>query len=622
MSEVTKPRDPNVSPEEELVPEDDAIIGVAMKWSIIAVVGLGIVIGIIALLSRDNIEPEKIIDRDKIRTPDKLAQDTEAMPAVAFKDMTSAAGIDFVHNSGARGKKLLPETMGGGCAFFDFNNDGAQDLLLVNSTNWPGEGAGEPVPTTQLYQNDGKGNFTNVTKQAGFELNIYGLGNAVGDFDNDGDVDVFIAALGPNVMMRNNGDGTFTNITDTAGVAGEANRWSSSAGFFDYDNDGKLDLFVCNYVEWSPEIDIELATSLNGIDRAYGPPTNYKGTQSYLYHNNGDGTFEDVSEKAGIHVNNPARGEPIGKALAVTFVDVDSDGWLDIFVANDTVQNFVFRNKGDGTFSEEGARAGVAFDNMGSATGAMGMDVADYRNDGTIAIAIGNFANESSSLFAQQPNQAWQFADVAGAEGFGSPSRLRLSFGVFFFDYDLDGRVDLFQANGHLEDEIQETQPSQTYKQPAQLFWNCGPDGRACFALVPDEKAGDLVEPIVGRGASFADIDGDGDLDVLITQTGARPLLLVNEQALHHNWLRIKLVGTKANRDAIGARIELTADGHTQRKQVMPTRSYLSQVELPVTFGLGTSEKVESLRVIWPGGAVQEVAVPSVNTVLTVTQSE
>jgi len=622
VSDATKPHEPEFIPEEELVPEDDAIIGVAAKWSLIAVIGLGAAIGVIYLVTRDRVEPPKVIERGPIVAPERMEHAAESMPSIIFTDITSASGIDFVHVSGAKGEKLLPETMGGGCAFLDFDNNGTQDILFVNSSHWPGEQGNSPAPTMRLYSNDGTGQFSDVTTSAGLNITAYGMGAATGDFDNDGHVDIFLANLGSNILLRNNGDGTFSDVTTRAGVAGADDMWSTSAGFFDYNNDGRLDLFVCNYVEWSREIDLRLNFTLNGVDRAYGPPKLYKGVNSYLYQNQGDGTFKDVSKGAGIHVANPALGEPVGKALAVTFCDVDHDGWIDIFVANDTVQNFLFRNNGDGTFTEQGARSGVAFDATGAATGAMGMDVADYRNDGTIAVAIGNFANESSSLFAQQPNQPWQFADVAGAEGFGSPSRLRLSFGLFFFDADLDGRMDLFQANGHLEDEIQEIQSSQTYHQPAQLFWNCGPSRRGCYRLIPDEKAGDLVRPLVGRGAAYADIDGDGDLDILITQTGDKPLLLRNDQQLGHHWLRIKLVGMRSNKDAIGAVIELKSSGSLQRKQVMPTRSYLSQVELPVTFGLGEQATVESLRIIWPDGSTQEVPVASVDTTMTITQSE
>lgn len=394
----------------------------------------------------------------------------------------------------------------------------------------------------------------------------------------------------------------------TSGAAGKKylpETMGSGVAFLDADGDGRQDLFLVNSKGWTA--------------------TPGRRALPALYRNNGDGTFADVSAEAGVRVVNPATKQPMGKALAVTFDDVDRDGFIDILVANDTVQNFLFRNNGgrggagDGTFTEIGATSGVAFDSTGNATGAMGIDAGDCRNDGRLAVGIGNFANESTSFYVQQ-RDAWQFADMAGLEGIGSPSRLKLSFGLFFFDYDLDGRLDMFQTNGHLEEEITEVQPSQSYHQPAQLFWNCGMDAKSCFALVPDERSGDLTRPIVGRGAAFADIDNDGDLDVLLTQTGGQPMLLRNDQNLDHHWLRIKLVGTKCNRDAIGARIELTSGGVTQRRQVMPTRSYLSQVELPVTFGLGGHDVIDSLRIYWAGGGVQDVAVDRVDQMMTITQ--
>jgi hypothetical protein len=431
-------------------------------------------------------------------------------------------------------------------------------------------------------------------------------------------VDLFLTALGSNRLFANDG-GRFRDVTDRAGVAGDPETWSTSAGFLDYDNDGDLDLFVCNYVRWSRELDLRLNFTLNGKDRAYGPPKQYPGTHSYLYRNEGDGTFRDVSAEAGIQVVNPATGDPMGKALATTFVDADDDGLIDIFVANDTVQNFAFRNLGGGAFEEIGATSGIGFDNMGNATGAMGIDVADLGHDGALGIAIANFANEHTSLYVQQTT-AWQFIDVANADGIGSPSRLKLSFGLFFFDYDLDGRLDLLQANGHLEDEINQLQPSQTYRQPAQLFWNCSSGGRRCFAAVDESELGDLARPVVGRGAAYADIDADGDLDVVIGQNGGPPLLVRNDQQLGRHWLRVKLVGTGANLDAIGAEVELRSGDRIQRRAVMPSRSYLSQVELPVTFGLGSGDSVDSLVVRWPNGETQRVEVREVDVTLKVVQ--
>lgn len=320
-----------------------------------------------------------------------------------------------------------------------------------------------------------------------------------------------------------------------------------------------------------------------------------------------------------MQIDNPATGLPVAKALAILPVDIDGDGFIDLIVANDTVPNFLFHNNTDGTFQEIGARGGIAFSSAGKATGAMGIDAGHYRNDRDLAISIGNFANEMTSLYVSQ-REALQFADQAIGEGIGSPTRLRLTFGLFFFDYDLDGRLDLLQANGHLEDEINTVQPSQHYRQPAQVFWNAGPLTRSCFVEVPTSQLGDLSKPIVGRGAAYADIDGDGDLDVLLTQAGGPPMLLRNEQDLGHHWLRVKLIGRTCNRDAIGAWVELTAAGVTQRRQVMPTRSYLSQVELPVTFGLGDATEVDSLRIIWPDQATQEVAVDQLDTMLVIEQ--
>ncbi len=610
--------DAKLPPDEgELVLEDDRIIGHAFRWSLVAFVAAALLFGVVLLLSREAPVEQKVVEHVPVEAPRELDQTQAEMPSVVFTDISQRAGIDFVHENGAVGDKLLPETMGGGVAFFDYDGDGDPDLLFVNSSHWPE--SHEPSATMALYRNDGSGHFTNVTAGSGLDVSFYGQGVAVGDYDNDGAVDVFLSAVGANHLFHNLG-GRFEEVTQQAGVAGAPDAWSSSAGFFDYDNDGDLDLFVCNYIQWSRAIDFRLNFTLNGVNRAYGPPMQYEGTYSVLYRNEGDGRFRDVSAEAGIQIDNPATGRPMGKALALTFVDADRDGDLDVFVANDTVQNFLFRNLGDGRFEEIGATSGFGFDNNGAATGAMGIDAGDYDNRGSLAVGIGNFANEHSSFYVQQ-RQPWQFVDVSNAEGIGSPSRLKLSFGLFFFDYDLDGRLDLLQSNGHLEDAINEIQPSQTYRQAAQLFWNCGSREKSCFAAVPEDRLGDLGRPIVGRGAAYADVDGDGDLDVVMTQTGDRPLLVRNDQALGHHWLRVALEGHRGNRDAIGAWVELRAGDTTQRRQVMPTRSYLSQVELPVTFGLGAADRVDALRIEWPDGSVQDVRVDAVDQTLHVEQA-
>jgi len=596
---------------------DDRIIGVAFKWSLIAVAVLLLIGFVLFWVTREKKVAETIINREPVAAPDVLVQEQGQRPEVRFTDIGQETGITFVHTSGATGEKLLPETMGGGVAFFDPDGDGDEDLLFVNSRNWPHQANPNP-PTMAFYRNQA-GTFSDATKEVGLDVSLYGMGVAVGDIDSDGDPDLFISALGSNRLFRND-QGIFTDITQSSGVAGDEDAWSTSSGFFDADNDGDLDLFVCNYVLWSREIDIELAFSINGRDRAYGPPKLYRGTHSQLYFNQGDGVFVDVSESAGIQVNNPATGNPMGKSLAVTFVDIDRDGFMDIFVANDTIQNFLFKNLGDGRFEEFGASSGVAFDGMGSATGAMGIDVADYRNDGFLGIGIGNFANENTSFYVQQQRDPWQFAEMSNAVGIGSPSRLKLSFGLLFLDYDLDGNLDVAQANGHLENEINEVQPSQHYLQPAQLFWNRGKDATPTFAEVPSESLGDFAKPIVGRGAAMADIDNDGDLDVVFTQTGGPPLLLRNEQATGNSWLRVKLKGTKVNPSAIGSWVELETNGQVQRQQVMPARSYLSQVPLSLTFGLGKAEKISRLEVIWSNGQRQIVTVEGLNREILITQ--
>jgi len=545
---------------------------------------------------------------------------TAEIPVAKFTDITRDAGIAFSHVNGAYGDKLLPETMGGGVAFFDFDNDGFQDLLFINSCYWPGHvPAGTSPPTMALYRNDGHGHFTDVTKGSGLELTAYGMGVAIGDYDNDGLPDVFITAVGGNHLFHNEGGGKFRDVTQEAGVGGSPDTWSSSAAWIDYDNDGRLDLFVCNYIRWSREIDLAAPYELPNIGRAYGPPRNFQGAFPYLYHNDGGGRFSDVSAKAGIQTRHPSTGLPMAKSLSVSPVDVDNDGWIDLVVGNDTVQNFLFHNERDGTFKEIGARSGVAYDAYGLVRGAMGIDSARFRKDDRLGIAIGNFANEMNALYVAQ-RDSLMFADEAIKEGMGPASQSLLKFGLFFFDYDLDGRLDVLTANGHLEPEIHRVQSNQEYRQPAQLFWNRG-DLKGGFLPVPAEKCGhDLLKPIVGRGSAFADIDGDGDLDVVLTQIGGPPLLLRNDQTTGHRWIRLKLVGTKSNRDAIGAWIKVRVDGQTLWRQVMPTRSYLSQSELPVTIGLGASGNIEAVDILWPSGRSQTIPPPPTGRLTVVTE--
>ena len=613
----------HTQPDPDTERRDDAVIARAFRRSLVAlaVVSVPVAIGVYWNLRPTGQAP--IATDVPAIAPRPVDRAEPRISPVDFTDITAQSGIRFVHVNGAYGDRLLPETLGSGAAFLDFDNDGDQDLLLVNSSYWPERQPAEAeAAAPALYRNLGDGRFEDVTEELGLDLNVYGMGVAVGDYDNDGLVDLYLTALGENRLYRNLG-GDFEDLTATAFVGGANDAWSTSAAFVDYDNDGDLDLFVANYVHWSKEVDFEVDFRLTGIGRAYGPPTAFEGSYCSLYRNEGDGVFADVSREAGVEIDNPATGQPMAKALAVAPVDIDADGWVDLVVANDTVQNFLFHNLGNGRFEEIGTLAGVAFDRNGAATGAMGVDAALFRNDADLGLAVGNFANEMTSLYVTQAGGMPQ-ADEAIVEGIGPVSRQALTFGLFFFDYDLDGRLDLLQANGHLESEINRVQPSQHYRQPPQLFWNCGSGCRSTFVAVPADTLGDFSTPMVGRGASYADIDGDGDLDVLITQNGGPARLLRNDQALDHHWLRVKLQGDgdRVNRDAIGAWVEVVYQGLTQRliqrRQVMPTRSYLSQVELPITFGLGAAASVEKVRVHWPDGSVQEVLEPPVDATLVI----
>jgi hypothetical protein len=602
--------------QEELVHADDRVIGRAFRASLIALMVL-IALGVggwVALRKKPEARPTHVTS---ITPPTTPARTVPEVPVTKFTDITASSGVSFVHYSGAYGDKLLPETMGGGVAFFDFDNDGDADLLFVNGTDWPWAPKKSAKPATMaLYRNDGKGHFEDATAGSGLDVGFYGMAPAAGDFDNDGLVDLFVTGVGGNRLFRNLG-GKFADVTQQAGLSGLPSDWSSCAAWFDYDNDGRLDLFVGHYVRWSREIDFEVGFKIDGTTRAYGQPMSFQGAFPALYHNDGSGKFSDVSARSGVQIKNAATGVPVAKALGVAPVDLNRDGWMDLVVANDTVQNFVFTNAHDGTFKEIGALSGVAFDVNGQTRGAMGIDAARYRNDDTLGIGIGNFANEMTAMYVSQRDPC-SFVDEAIQEGVGPASRLLLKFGLFFFDYDLDGRLDLLTSNGHLEEEIAKIQASQKYHQPAQLFWN---HGTGFSVVTPAQAGGDLFKPIVGRGSAFADIDGDGDLDVVIAQVNGPPLLLRNDQSLGHHFLRLKLIGTKANRDAIGAWVNVRLGKETLARQVMPTRSYFSQSELPVTIGVGKATRVDEVEITWPGGQKQKVANLKLDTLTVVEQA-
>jgi enediyne biosynthesis protein E4 len=512
--------------------------------------------------------------------------------SIRFVDATAAAGIHFVHDSGAYGKKFLPETMGSGLAFFDYDGDGRQDLFFVNGTDWPNHHLKSALPA--LYRNRGDGTFEEVTSAAGVAIESYGIGVAAADYDNDGRTDLFVNALGADHLFHNRGDGRFEDVTAKAGVSDPA--FGSSATWVDYDRDGWLDLFVCNYVEWSAATDI--FCTLDGVTKSYCTPESYRGASNRLFRNRGNGTFEDISRKAGIY-------NPSGKSLGVVTLDFDGNGFVDLAVANDTHPNFLYRNRGNGTFEEVGAEAGIAFGEDGKARGAMGIDAGDEDGSGRESLLIGNFANEMLALYRNQGRGV--FVDEAPTAGIGVPSLLTLAFGCFFFDYDLDGRLDLFVANGHVENDINRVQPSVTYAEPPHIFRGL-PGGK--YEERTQKVGADLPRPSIGRGAAYADYDSDGDLDVAVSANNGPAVLFRNDGGNANGWIRLRLVGKKSNRDAIGAKVILTAGKLKATRMVRAASSYASQSETILTFGLGPlstnspSPLIEA-QVTWPSGKEQ-----------------
>jgi hypothetical protein len=526
------------------------------------------------------------------------ASDTSA-GSVTFSDVTASAGIKFVHNSGRAGKKFLPETLGSGAAFLDANGDGWPDILLVNSKDWQPKGRRS---LHALYRNNRNGTFTNVTAASGLDVEMYGMGVAVGDYDNDGRDDVYITALEGDRLFRNEGNFKFRDVTRGSGISNAA--FGTSVAWLDYDKDGRLDLFVGNYVQWSPQTDLHC--SLDGTTKSYCTPESYKGVAARLYRNAGGGRFEDVSQKAGV-------ADPTSKSLGVVVFDYDSDGWPDIFVANDTQPNKLYRNNRNGTFTEEGVPAGVAYSEDGVARGAMGVDVGDYDGSGRPHLLVGNFSNQMLALYHNEGTKL--FVDEAPTSTVGRTSLLYLAFGVFFVDYDLDGRLDIFAANGHIEEEIGKVQPKVKYQEPPLMFRNMG---QGKYEHVSPSLGAAFNVAQVARGAAHADYDRDGDLDILVANNHGPARLLRNEGGNANKWLCVKAVGSTSNRSGIGAIVRIQTASGRQWNSVRSGGSYASQSDLAVTFGLGQDAVVQSVEVEWPSGVKDRVTNVAANQFITI----
>jgi hypothetical protein len=509
-------------------------------------------------------------------------------PGFRLVDVTAGAGVQFRHNSGAYGGKLLPETLGAGCAFLDYDGDGWQDILLLNGTDWPGHK--RERGTLKLYRNNRNGTFSDVTRSTGLDVEMYGMGVAVGDYDNDGYPDILVTCVGQNVLFKNTGKGTFRDVTKISGLGGRQ-AFSTSALWFDFDRDGLLDLFVCNYVKWSPEHDV--FCSLDGKNKSYCTPEAYRGETCWLFHNLGNGKFEDVTPTSGIF-------DSSSKSLGVALLDYDQDGWPDLLVANDTQPNKLYRNQRNGTFKDVAVDAGIAFSAEGKARAGMGVDVADFANSGTPGVAITNFDNEMIGLY--RASGGGNYLDVAAQSGVGLASKDKLGFGCIFLDANLDGALDLAVVNGHIDDTVRNVR-GVGYAQPPQLFLN---DGQGRFRDVAGEIGGGFAQPKVGRGLAYGDFDRDGDLDLLITTNNGPAYLYRNDQLAGNKSVRVRLVGTKSNRDAVGARVRIFHGETSQMRMVKGGSSYLSQSELPLTFGLEKRDKIDRLVIDWPSGGTEE----------------
>jgi enediyne biosynthesis protein E4 len=511
-------------------------------------------------------------------------------PGFQLVNVSTAAGIRFQHATGATGRKYLPETLGSGVTVFDADGDGRQDVLFMSGISLE-PGAPAQSSALRLFRNNGRGTFEDVTAGAGLSIQMYAMGAAAGDFDNDGRQDLAVTGVGQSRLFRNAGEGRFVDVTDKAGL-GKRTGFSTSALWIDYDRDGLLDLVICNYVRWTPQTDI--FCSADGKTKSYCTPEAYPGATSWLYRNKGNGTFEDVTAKSGLL-------DTTSKALGVTMLDFDVDGWPDLFIANDTQPNKLYRNRGNGTFQEVGVQAGLAFSEDGRARAGMGTDAAALDGSGVPSLVVTNFSGEMLGLYS--PVRPGVYADRAPGSELGKASRTTLGFGCFFFDADLDGLLDLLVVNGHIDDRVART-GRVNYAETPHLFHN---RGKAQFVDVAREVGADFSAPKVGRGAAFGDIDLDGDLDVVITTNGGPAALYRNDLSPGGRGFRLTLRGVKSNRDAIGAHVRVTAGPSVQTRMVRTGSSYLSQSELPLTFGLGSASAADEVIVEWPGGTKQRL---------------
>jgi hypothetical protein len=540
----------------------------------------------------------------------RLSRFAGALPDLAYPFEPvppSVSGITWVHTSGKSPERYLPETTGAGCAFLDYDNDGWMDIYLVNSGQCDFYTPDPPLRNA-LYRNNRDGSFTDVTEKAGVGAGGYGQGVAVGDYDGDGFPDLYVTQYGRSILYHNNGDGTFTDVTQKAGVA--APGWASSAVWFDYDNDGRLDLFVCQFVEFDKSKNKDCHSGPEG-QAGYCVPRIYRPLPSWLFHNNGDGTFTDVSKLSGI-------GNSAGKAWGAVATDLNNDGWMDLFVANDTAPNFLLMNRGRGRFAEIGTQAGIAYSSDGRARSGMGVDSADFDQDGWMDLFVANIDHEMYSIYRNNKDET--FDDLAMSTGIGAATRMMSGWGLKFFDYDNDGNLDLFLANGNPDDLIESEHPGVTYREPPMLFHNTGRG----FQNVSQQSGPVFSTPISARGLAIGDFDNDGAVDVLIGINNGAPLLLRNHAGKQNHWLGVNLVGKKANPDAVGARVSYQSGDLKRGRMKVGGGSYLSAHDPRMVLGLGQRKKIDSLEVKWPqpSGLVERFTDLPVDRYITIVEGQ